>query len=279
MKPLTKRAIARQIMLQNKNLSLIETLAEMRKRKATTTAKHLSFIRYELRKEGHDLPNWSELSRQSKGTHIKLGTKSPAVMKAIYNNSRASLKEIRELLDKKGVKARIDYISSVRSKMRRWFGNELDFSRKPKLIQLTAGQQAMIPKFQSIIKKALYGTIYPSLNWPSERHKECDEFVNGQILQLIENYDKTRSNVSTYIYKKTRFLVKEFIRQNIAANLGISLTEAKLLVRIIREKSQGLKDNTEIAKKVGCSQTEVTALWRAYQDYLRISGRTGKKEE
>lgn len=271
-----KTTIATEIMLRNPQLPLLGVLAEMRKRGHQTAVGRLCNIRSQLRKKGYELPHWRKL--QHKKGFIRLNTKRAAVMKELFANPRATNMEIKKSLAKKGIKPKLISIAMARLKMRHWFP-ESDFSPKPAPIRLTKKQQAMIPKVKEIINLILHSRIFRTTSWGAQLRQDFKEFIEAEIPMLIKRYDERRAKLSTYLGMKVPLLKGEFVRIDLRSKLGIKRSEAGLLVRIIREKNSGLKYNDEIARKLKCSKSEVDELWKAYQSYIQVLGRTGKREE
>ncbi len=276
-----KKAIAGQMMLQHPKLSLSAIIANLKQKNHTMSLPYLCIIRSKLRKEGHNLPRGGKIREELMQNKpeiklIKLGSKTEAVIKAIYHNPRKSPKEIKKMLANKNIKVELGIIYKNRPSMKRWFP-EIDFSVKPKPIKLTKPQEAMIPGFIRLARKAIY--FKGSKKWTLETQKEFREFVLARIIQMVKKFKSKRANEKTFINKEVGFLRKEFVRQSIKNGMGITELEAKLVIRIIREKARGNKNHTKIAKKLECEKGEVDELWRAYQLYQRIQGRTGKKKE
>jgi hypothetical protein len=223
-------------------------------------------VRSGLRKEGHTLPALKQK------LHVKLGTKAAAAMKMIYYNPRVSSSKIHALLAKEGVFLNYLTVAAIKSRMKRVFGSEIDFSFKPEPVHLTAAQKKMIPDFKIIIGWALYKKILPSLNWPRSKSIEFEEFVNGHIMNMIKNYRPDHSKITTYVLQKARFLLKDFIRASLMSGTGLSRPEVNRLIRIIRERHAG-KSFAQIAGVEKVPKTEIDELWRAYSEFLKTDRR------
>lgn len=261
------------MMLEHPNLSEIELLNRLKKHGVITTGPSLKTNRSKLRREGHELPNW----RKKGVIFVKLKSIRAAVMRELYANPRATNKEIIESLAQKGRKCGRHNIEDARAKMRNWFRDK-DFSIRPEPIILTKAQEALIPGVKQIVAWNLRMRIFPSLEWPKRSKDDFRAFVDGHILRIIKNYDKGKKTLSAYIVMKMDFLLKEYVREKIKQGMGISHTDARLVIRIIREKKNGQEDQA-IAKKLKCSKQEVKTLWKSYNTFLKNETRLGKNSE
>lgn len=265
------------IMLEQPNLPIDGVLNEMKRRGLATTKGFVSVVRNRLRQDNHKLPNLATLAKRR--GFIVLNTKMAAVMKEKYYNPKLSNKEISQRLEKKGIKVSPNGVSAYSYAMRPYLGAEVTYSPRSKPVKLTEAQIRMIPTFNKLIGWALHKEIFPKMRWPLEQKKECSEFVKAHVMGLVAKYDGKRMILPSYIAMKTKFLVKDFIRKNLAERTGLKRQEVNTLIKIIRETARGEKDLDSIAKKIGVEEKEAKEIWDAYQLFLKIEGRTGKRAE
>ncbi len=272
-------------MLQDPKMLPDRVLAKMKEKGVETTRRSLLSMRGMARGEGHDLPNWRRLQdKQIKaGTITRLDTPKAAIFKELWKTPRDRNEDIQKRLKKQNISVGIETIRSARKLMKKWH-LDIDFKPKPKPIKLTKAQEKMIPEFKKEINLALGHIVKERSNWSWTLKNKFKEFAHGEILRLIRNYDKKQSLINTYILDRLRHLARTFVRDNLQSELGISRPEARRVIRIYREKAEAEKKgraitDKEIAKKEGCTEEEVRQLWKAYQTYQRIRGRTGRREE
>ena len=276
----------KEIMLQTPHLRPDGVLVKLRARGISTTKGSFLTYRSNLRKQGHLLPFFG-LGSSGASNYVKLGTKSARATKAIYNNPRKSPEQIRVILAGEGVKVSVTTINDIRARMKNVFW-EIDFSKEPKPIRLTAEQKRLLenPKLNTWIDTILHVVIFPSKNWPKSLQIEFKQYVNGALPRIVAGYKPGKSSFKTYLNTKIKFLVRDFVREGLQHGLGLKQREVRLLIQIMREKSlivvkAGAKGetNAEIAKKLKCSEKEVDELWKAYQEFNKMQRRLGIREE
>ncbi len=210
--------------------------------------------------------------------HVKLGSSEEAIWKEIYEHPRDSVESHKKRLAEKDVTASLTRISKIKTRMRHYF-SEKDFSKKPKPIHLTAAQMEMIPRFKRLVEPAIFFKNRSRIDWESETKNAFRKFVLARIPNMVVKYEKERAGLETFVDREIGFLMRQFVRESIMHGMGINRPDTDLVVKIYREKERGLKNNAEIAKKLGCKKSEVDLLWDRYQAYLRIEGRRGRRDE